>query len=355
MRYVFVLLAVVFSACEAPSLADVVSSVECPPVSASQPLVTGDVLAGDLRGLAVDNGIIRIRYGAHAMDFRDEGPITENTGRHMDHVLAARHTDDLSVAAQGCLGACHNGTHWHDATYPWYGDTVTYSSALVDRDADRVRVLRADDDAIELSYEWDSIALNVAHPTGPASRDHNGAANYTSGGVLKYIPTLRKLWKTVRVEQCTPGYYFAVRSDPPLIWPDQGPRSIRAGYASARAAWACNGSAVAQHPSAGQHVSLGTTDCIGAVPDPRIGTHDGWPFVVVLRLATASAAQSLQYGPTQLGSPGVTTLAETFGPDGRPLPWQAFLGAVEYESPDLGLEPSPAAIELAQGIAHPSL
>lgn len=352
---VLITIVVLLAACDDAAPADTAAhTLECSPVAASQALAAGDVLTGDLRALTVDNGIVRIRYGAHALDLRDEGPITENTDRHMDHVLAGRHTDHPSVAEQGCQGACHNGSHWHDAQYPWYGDGVSFSTALVDRDADRVRVLRADDDAVELAYEWDAISLNTTHPTGPASRDHNGAANYTSGGVLKYVPTIR-LWKTVRVERCTPAYYVALRSDPPLIWPDQGPRAVRIGYASTRAAWACDGSATALHPAAGGHVSLGTVDCIADVPRQAPGTHDDWPFVRALRTAAPASAMSLQYGAAQLGSPGVTAITETVGDDGRPRPWQACIGAVEYESPDLDAEPSNDAITVAQSIVCPSL
>ncbi len=106
------LLLSLLAACEAPSrqpdglVAEDASPSEpgpgCPPVRTSRPVVEGAVVTSDLRGLTVDNGLVRIRYGAHAMDFRDTGVTTENPERHADHVLAARHTDDPSVEGRGC-------------------------------------------------------------------------------------------------------------------------------------------------------------------------------------------------------------------------------------------------------------
>lgn len=332
----------------------------CPPVSTSRRVSTGDVLTEDLRGLTVDNGIIRIRYGAHAMDFRDTGVIFENTERGLDHVLAGRHTDHPSVTeAGGCLSAaCHSGgTHWHDAVYPWYGDGSTYSSAAPP-DADRVRVLEASEDAVELAYEWDELRLDrLRSPEycvlgnypecGPTSRDHEGSAVWIRGlnDVVKSIKSIR-LWKVVRVERCSPGYYVSMRSDPPLVWDEQGSRALRLGYVTTVSAWTCDGRVVVHHPNSGFHADLGVTDCIADMPDQTPGAHEDWPFMRFMRTYRPMRFLSLQYSPTQLGSPGAHDIWDVPGHDGRPVQWQAFIGAIEYASPDESLEPTQQAQEL---------
>ena len=327
-------------------------------------VATGQTITGDLRSLSVDNGIVRVRYGAHALNIRDLLPITENYERRLDHVLAGRHADDPTVdAAQGCVaGNCHeNGSHWHDAVYPWYGDGTAYSTAIPPTDANRIHVLLSSPEAVELAYEWDEVRLDVLRAPGacvagrfpncgPTSRDHEGFAVYHRGGeTIKSVKSIR-LWKTIRVERCTPGYYVALRSDPPLVWPEQGPRTVRLGYISTRAAWACDGSVIARHPSAGAHVDLGLTDCIADVPSQAVG-HGDWPFIRILRTPRPTRMQSLQYSPAQLGSPGAFDLWDVPGRDGRPQPWQAFIGAVEYVSPDLAAEPTPEAMDLAADVS----
>lgn len=367
MRHPPLALLLTLSACEigptlqdAPTVSDTVAEpVEsvCPPVSSNRPLVTGDIVTDDLRALTVDNGIIRVRYGAHAMDFRDTGVLFENTERGLDHVLAGRHTDHPSVnEADGCVSAaCHSGgTHWHDAVYTWYGDGSTYSSGAP-ADADRIRVLAASPDAIELSYEWDEVRLDrLRSPEycllgnypecGPTSRDHEGQPIWIRGlnDVVKSVKRVR-LWKVIRVERCSPGYYVSMRSDPPLVWDEQGSRALRLGYVTTVSAWTCDGQTVVHHPNSGFHADLGVTDCIADVPDQSPGTHEDWPFIRFMRTSRPMRFLSLQYSPTQLGSPGAHDIWDVPGPDGRPVQWQAFIGAVEYTSPDESAEPTPQA------------
>lgn len=358
---------VVLVACaQEPAVTEEVAAVEseCPPLTSNIPLTTGHVMTGNLRALKIDNGIVRLRYGAHAMDFRDTGPVTENTERHADHVLAARHTDHPSVATTpGCLGSCHNGTHWHDAVYSWYGDGIQYSSATFTADADRVNIIEASADAIELAYEWDELRLDgLRAPNmcilgnypecGPTEKDVNGYAVWKNRNIDQ-VQSIKKIkfWKTVRLERCKPGYFLSVRSEPSLKWPEQGTRSIRLGYVSSPAAFSCDASHIAIHPNSGFHVPLGVTDCIADVATPRSGTHDGWPFIRFLVTDLPWTMSSLQYSPGQLGSPGVNEIWDRTGPDGRAKKWQAFIGAVEYESPDETLEPTIQALELANDAA----
>lgn len=355
-----VVLAVLLGGClavDSDSVTPLVSS-ECPPVQTSRPVVTGEVVTTDLRGLAVDNGIVRIRYGAHGMDFRDAGVTNENTARFMDHVLAGRHMDDPSVVSgAGCVsGACHsNGSHWHDAVLPWYGDGTKYVQDPA-RDADRVRVLYAGADAVELAYEWDHVRLDGLRSPGvcqigrypecgPSARDGDGQYIYKRDGeTLKSVKVV-KLWKAVRVERCTPGYYVSLRSNPPLVWPEQGARGMRLGYVSTVAAWTCDGAVIARHPNAGFHADLGVTDCIADIPTQLTG-HNSWPFIRFMRTRTPTRFTSLQYSPGQLGSPGTQDLWDSIGPDGRPSPWQAFIGAVEYVSSDIASEPTVEAMQI---------
>lgn len=353
--------------CLAGCLETRVDSIEqqdlsCPPVSTTFPIRSGETISSGLRDLMVDNGIVRIRYGAHTMDFRDTGVTQENQDRHLDHVLAARHTDDPSVAAQGCLSSgCHNGTHWHDAVYPIYGDGAKYSTAELNRDADRVHVLLSSSDAVELAYEWDTVRfdglrapgvcqLGKFPECGPTSKDTEGALVYKRDGETIKSIKAAKVWKTIRIERCTPGYYLSLRSNPPLIWSDQGSRTIRLGYLSTLVAWSCNGTEISRHPNSGFHASLGTSDCIADLPVQFTG-HDSWPFVRVMRTLRSVPFNSLQYSPGQSGSPGTESIWDSVGPDGRPYPWQAFIGASEYASPNVSAEPTDTARALANAAA----
>lgn len=335
--------------------------LECPPVTSSIPLSTGDVFTAKLRSITINNGIVRLRYGAHTMDFRDTGVTQENVDRHLDHVLAARHTDDLSVAEQGCLGACHDGTHWHDAVYPRYGDGTKFATAELSHDADRMHVLWASDEAIELAYEWDNVRLDGLRSArscqlgtypecGPTMKDADGnPVYYRDGETIKSVRSVR-LWKTVRVERCTPGYYAALRSDPPLIWPEQGSRAMRLGYITSTVVWNCDRSLVVRHPNVGGHTSLGVSNCIADIPVQLPG-HEGWPFARFMLTPRPVAFNSLQYSTLQLGSPGTESLWDSVGDDGRPRQWQVFIGAIEYTHNNLASEPSPFVRDLVNGAA----
>lgn len=345
----------------------------------------GDVFRDGLRDISVDNGIVRVKYGSRQLDFRDtgfnsnDGFVIHNTERHMDHFLEARHADAPTVTSEpwngelrratstGCrAGRCHDGsgTHWHDAQYTWYGDGTTFSSATVNRDADRMRVLRADDDAIELSYEWDAIRLDASYnqncilghypECGPTDRDSSGQAIYkhNAGDQVLSVKVVN-LWKTIRIERCSAGYYVSLRSDPPLRFPEQGPRTVRLGYVSTVRAFSCNGLQATSHPRAeGNHFIFDPTDCIADIPTAQVlpppEEHFGWPFSRFMVTGEQREFSSLQYSAEQLGSPGASDLPDTTGFDGRPKPWQAFIGAVPYISPDATLEPTP---DLLQQIA----
>lgn len=335
----------------------------CDYVTSSVPLNTGDVITGNLRNITIQNGKVRLRYGSHAMDFRDTGVQFENTERHLDHVLAARHTDHPTVASTpGCLGACHNGSHWHDTQYSWYGDGITYSSGTFNSDADRLRVIESSPEAIELAYEWDEVRLDVLRNSsqcilgvypecGPTDRDAVGAAVWKSTltDTVKSVKKV-KVWKTVRLERCKPGYYVSLRSEPRLIWPEQGTRSIRTGYGSAKSVWTCDGLTVGHHPTNGTHIPMGVINCMADVSEPASGTHNGWPFIKVIKTAQPWFMSSLEYPGNNSGAPGVNEIWDAVGPDGRPTKWQAFIGAAEYESPDTSLEPTTQALTITNQI-----
>jgi hypothetical protein len=190
--------------------------------------------------------------------------------------------------------------------------------------------------------------LGVYPECGPTDRDSVGAPVWksTSTDTVKSVKFV-KVWKTVRVERCSPGYYVSLRSNPPLVWPEQGTRAARIGYVTTSVAWSCDATHVARHPQAGQHVQLGTGDCLADISQDQDG-HDGWPFTRFMLLREPTALSSLQYAPTQLGSPGAAEMLDTPGPDGRPWPWQAFIGAAEYVSPDQTVEPTTTARALLQ-------
>lgn len=388
MKRISFIIALVLAACAAADDADRVTSSAsglevCAPVHLSTALQTGDVIeaehdangtAANLRAIAVDNGIVRLWYGARANDFRNTGfiswdgvtasstPVMQNHEQVFAHFLEARHTDAAAVAGNpSCAGsACHDGsgTHWHDAQFAWYGDGAKYSTAAPNRDADRMRVLRADDDAVEIAYEWDDVPLDGYHYEGycvlgywplcgPTSLDHEGQPVYVHSGLDQVKAIARaKVWKTVRVERCSPGYFVSLRSDPPLVGYEQGEREVRTGYVTSAVSWSCDGAHVAHHPDAGGHVSLGTGTCLADLPATQTG-HNGWPFLRILKLHDPTPLASLQYTPDQLGSPGPTmVMMDHVGADGRPWPWQAFIGAVEYVSPDLSAEPTSTALDI---------
>lgn len=349
-----------------------VADVSCPPVVTSTPVQTGDVLSTNLRSFTVDNGFVRLNYGSRSLDFRNSGlnefggPMVQNTERHMDHFLEARHTDAPEVATTpGCLGACHNGSHWHDVQYSWYGDGVQFASSGADADADRVHVLLAGQDAVELSYEWDDVRFDSlrspgvcslgAYPEcGPTERDSNGEAIYPHNAGAPQSVKHAKVWKTVRIERCTPGYFLSMRSDPPLNHPEQGTRAVRLGYITSAVAWDCsNPSNTARHPlSPVAHYLFGLTDCVADIPQDQTG-HDGWPFVRWMQTAHPWSMSSLQYSSGQLGSPGVAEMWDVVGADGRAEPWQAFIGATEYASPDFPAEPSNTVLGLVELVEFP--
>jgi hypothetical protein len=320
----------------------------------------GQVFTSALRYITVDNGIIRVRYGGHVRDENDTGVTIEDLERPFDHVLAARHSDPPEVAENpDCQsGACHsNGAHWHDAQYPWYGDSSVYSANGDEGDADRVTVLRSDRDVVELSYEWDHVpfdrldgpqdcAMGQWPECGPPSRDHEGEPVYVNGNQVKSIKHAH-VWKTIRLERCTPGYYVSMRSDPPLVWPEQGERGPRLGTMSSSVVWSCDGEQVVRHPDNGGHFLFeGELNCLADLSPVQTGA-EGWPFLRFMTTRVPTKWASLQFG-TQYGTPGPIEVYDHTGRDGRPEPWQAFIGAVEYVSPDHAQEPTPAALQLVQ-------
>lgn len=338
---------------------------DCPEMHASSAIETGDVITSSLRALTIDNGIVRLRYGGHAFDFRDQGVTSENTSEHVWHVMAARHTDDVTVASgMGCQSsACHsNGTHWHDTTNPWYGDAAKLFIAPA-ADADRVRVLEASDYAIELAYEWDAHALDGlsgmstciigTYPNcGPVMRSQDSVGAYfINSSTYKSVPTV-KMWKTVRIERCAQGYFSSLRTDPPMIFSNQGTRSYRLGYGVTAASWKCDGSGTTIRnpvtPTA--HQTIGTTDCIAAIP-AQVSGHDGWPFLTFMKVPSEIEFQSLQYYTNGYGAAGSSDIWDKMGLDGRFKPWQLFIGAVEYVSSDVTMEPTMTALGLAEDAA----
>lgn len=337
------------------------SLAACPPVAlslAGQPLSIGDVVDANLRDVVLENGVVRLRYGAHRFDHQGRGVTVEHDGRGFDHVLAGRHADAPEVAGDpSCAGsACHDGsgTHWHDAQHPWWGDGSTWSSAsfIPQPDASRMRVLAASADAVEVAYEWDDVRLDGlrtattcwlgAFPEcGPTDRDHEGAPVYGAGGKVKGIGGGR-LWKVIRLERCAAGYLVSMRSDPPLRFAEQGQRGPRLGYLTSAVVWSCD-DALAQtirHPQAGGTAYFtAPIDCVADVAVPTPG-HAGWPFARFMVTRHPATWFSVQYSPTHYGTPGPTEIVDHVGADGRPEPWQAFVGAVPYDPGDLAAEPT---------------
>ena len=191
-------------------------------------LATGDVITGNtaIRAIVAANGLVKVT---------------------------------LEAGQAGQLGCCHlwlNEGHTADAHEDsWlrcfnasYGD-YSYYYASIATNPDRVRVIEATDDAVELSIEWDAHSFGSP---GLVQRTPQNVVAYDSGGGIRYW-TAVLLRKVIRVERGKPGYFLAWRSVPETTleiaggigdaWnndKDRGERECGTGSGSA-VAWASTG------------------------------------------------------------------------------------------------------------------
>jgi hypothetical protein len=328
--------ALVVSACASPQPTTSVTGHELrntsfPPPAGVQPcddvkllydgVPTEEAVLVNARQVVVQSGTLRLEYGV------------KNLEQGGNLLLKAVHPDTENQSTMTECQQCHNGNHWHDVQYDWYGD-YTYYVNQIGTDPDRVNVLENSGDAVELAFEWDQYPLNIA------DRDYLGAAIFYNN-VLRVIPTA-KLWKTIRVERCQKGYFVSLRSEPRTLVNDDIFRSIALGAVS-EVVWASNGQ-VARHPENGQHFNFGTVDWVADVPLQPTPTDHAWPFIRYL--AGTGHYMSLQYTTVGTGTPIILDMQDRPGPDGRPKKWQVFQGFEPYESPDLSLEPTQQAQSL---------
>lgn len=152
-------------------------------------LSTGDTVTGTtaIRAVAIENGLVKVT---------------------------------LEAGGAGQLGACHlylNDGHtsdghedsWRRCFNATYGDW-TYYVTSVTTNPDRVRVIEATDDAVEISIEWDAHSLGTP---GLVQRTPQNVVAYDDGGNPRYW-TAVLLRKVIRVERGKPGYFIAFRSVP---------------------------------------------------------------------------------------------------------------------------------------------
>jgi hypothetical protein len=295
----------------------------------------GTVLA-DPYAVVIQNGRVRLEYGAG------------NTERGGDFQLKAVHADPSEVidpVTEGikadCAG-CHNGHHWHDVNHEYYGDYVNYVTPPTTH-PDRVHVLRADGDVVELSFEWD------VRPVTVTARAFDGSPLWVRGSAedYRFISSI-KMWRTVRIERCGTGYYTALRSDPYFDeFYDDYVRGFGISWSSA-VVWDSDGQ-VARHPQAGAHVNFGTASWFADIPVEDEGGH-GWPYIRVVASPAPRRLLSLQYGVDYPGTPMFRDMQDVIGPEGRPLAYQGYFGFREYVSPDPALEPTQAAQDLVDAV-----
>lgn len=154
-------------------------------------LNTGDVVTGEdnLRAVTIENGYCKVTY-------------------------------ELPDGAEE--GACHlyimHDGEWRRCFRPGYGDWTFWVSPLQGT-ADRIVVLQATPDVVEISIEWTAHDLDTGYlgTAGLVSRDYARSVNYPSSSSNPKLITEVHLRKVVRVERGVQGYWLAWRSDPNVV------------------------------------------------------------------------------------------------------------------------------------------
>lgn len=298
------------------------------------------------------------------------------TGSNIDNVVVqnglVRVTLEVAaIAAQ--RGACHlyrwNGTEYQRAITANYGDYTYFTNTPAAR-PDRVRIVEAGPERVELALEWDSYSLVDAstYPNGIASRDYSGNLNYAQGAVnpnWKYITTTH-LVKSVIVLRGREGYFTGYHSDP-LIGPvgsriptdnndsaSWGEREMGLGEDSQVSFSSAGAAFDVHHPVAsGTHSGLGIDDPSGyggaeqttgpwwVASLPRAASvAGGLCRYIVLRQRLMVLAY--QFGVGQYGLIIINGVNEAR--DSRNVPYESmiFIGAFPYEVSDFTAEPTTA-------------
>lgn len=165
-------------------------------------LAEGDIVTGEdaVRAVAIENGLARVTY---------ELPEGAEPAAH--HLFIA-----------------HEG-EWLRCLRPGYGDWSFWVTPISVA-ADRAVVIEANEDAVEVSFEWAAKSLDNAgygFPGGLNSRDYARNLIYPSGSATpRQIATVH-LRKVLRMERGVRGYWRSWRSDPNIV-----PQITAAGQAA---------------------------------------------------------------------------------------------------------------------------
>jgi len=330
-------------------------------------LQVGDVVTGSaVRDIVLQNGLVKVTYEAKTPD-----------------------------AEKGA----HTLYRWDGSVYTramstQYGDW-TYFAVAFTVIADRATVIEAGPDAVEVAFQWDALDMTAYNSGGPAALGPADEAVYTSGGVQKKIATT-KLIKTIRVVRGREGYFTGYHSIPrvgPQLLPTNNKESAagerefgtgggnRVFFTSAgvqclhpdhgdQAGWAGQGFTGSDNRACwGQHDDPTSTPwnaagVIALQPSGFPGTQTTGPWWVAdldyqnattvpfcRYIATVARFQtgSWQFGSGQYGATVIHYANEAQDSTGKVHPFQIFIGAFLYTSPNLALEPTTA---LKQRVAN---
>lgn len=155
-------------------------------------LVAGDVLttAAAKRALVIANGLAKFTY---ELPLPGSNPAAGHLYLNSGHISEGH--EDV----------------WLTCFDPSFGDYAYFvTTPLI---ADRIRVVEASDDAVEVTFEWDAHSLGSP---GLVEVDPANYPNYNDAAALQYVTTVF-LQKVVRMERGKPGYFLAYRSRPEVV------------------------------------------------------------------------------------------------------------------------------------------
>lgn len=301
----------------------------CPPVTMSGS-------PDNPRSIVIENGVARVTY--------PELPNPDQKGAHM-----------LELWIEGS---------WVPALESWYGDW-TFFAAPFAAPAVAAHVLTDTPDLVEIAFEF---AHDLDYPgpyggcylsgCGIAARDFLGEAVYIHNleDAIKRVPSVVFV-KTIGVARCAPGYFVGYHSTPPLVtsWIESDPTDNGAGERELGLGWLgsvtfASSGVVIRNPEQGSHASLGILEqgpgpwWFATIPPPA----SAWPLVPFMAEEHPLPSFVWQFAPEHTGIPLVHKMNPEVGADGRPERYQAFLGAVRYESADRAAEPTAAVRHLVE-------
>lgn len=163
-------------------------------------LSAGDIITGEanLRAISMQNGLARVKYTRPAGSEPAACHLDVNTGH------TSEGHEDL----------------WIQATTDHYGDW-SFFAAPIESTCDRVKVIEATADAVEIALIWDDHRLDVAYlgGSGVLWRDDGNVPFYDQwNGIsnrFRYLTGI-EVTKVVRIERGREGYFIGWHSDPHL-------------------------------------------------------------------------------------------------------------------------------------------